>query len=144
MIPQNTTDYQLPSGEIVKVSTDIAGTEISVTNSRGEQIGRIELDSREDASGRQEFFLTWGYLDMKGEQYKRQGIGRAALKFHHEMFGAPIYAQSDDGVRRDDGSHLTQDAPGFVAAMRKEGLIEPDHFSGDPDDDEAGATAEFT
>jgi len=126
MIPENTTDYTLPSGEVVTISIDVGGTEICVRNSRGEQIGRIELDSREDPRGREEFFLTWAYLDMKGEQYKRQGIGREALKFHREMFGSPIHAQSDDGLTRDDGSHLIQDAPGFVAAMRNEGLIELD------------------
>lgn len=134
MTPDNTMDYKLPSGEIVTSSIDVGGTHISVTNHRCEEIGRIELDSREDACGNEEFFLTWAHLDMQGEQYKRQGIGSAALKFHHDMFGSPIYAQSDDGLSRDDGSHLTQDAPGFVAAMRKEGLIEPDHTYRDSDE----------
>lgn len=136
MTTDNTTDYKLPSGEIVTISIDVGGTEISVTDSRDEIIGRIEFDSREDLRGREEYFLTWAYLDMKGEQYKRQGIGRAALKFHQDLFDPRIHAQSHDGLRRDDGSHLTQDAPGFVAAMREEGVIEPDHWSKESDEEE--------
>jgi hypothetical protein len=45
MTPDDTADYKLASGEIVTISIDVGGTEISVTNSRGEKIGRIELPS---------------------------------------------------------------------------------------------------
>jgi len=35
----------------------------------------------------------------------------------------PIVAADNDGIQRGDGSHLTGDGPGFVAAMRRRGLI---------------------
>jgi hypothetical protein len=41
-----------------------------------------------------------------------------------ELSNLPIIANDHDGVRRDDGSHLTGDAPAFVQKMREEGLIE--------------------
>jgi hypothetical protein len=99
-------------------------------------LDEVGLDLREDPRGREEYFITWAYLDSQGDRYKRQGIGRAALKFHHEMFDCPIFAQSDDSLTREDGSHLTGDAPAFVAKMREEGLIEPDDAYRDVDDDE--------
>lgn len=54
----------------------------------------------------------------------QMGLGRAAVQFFIEMTGATVYTRPHGGIVRDDGSHLTEDAPGFVAKMIKEGLIE--------------------
>jgi len=55
--------------------------------------------------------------------YKNSGLGRAALEYFVEYTGAQVYARENDGNVRDDGSHLTEDAPGFVGKMIDEGLL---------------------
>ena len=55
---------------------------------------------------------------------KQMGLGRAALEFFITYTKQKIYARMNDGIKRDDGSHLTGDALGFVYKMRKEGLIQ--------------------
>lgn len=61
------------------------------------------------------------------------GLGRAALEFFKEYTGAEVFAREYDGQVRDDGSHLTEDAPGFVAKMIDEGILLDN--SGDFNDD---------
>jgi hypothetical protein len=53
-IAENTTDYTLPSGEIVTISIDIVGAEITVTDSRGDVIGRSRTrpEGRSSRKGR--------------------------------------------------------------------------------------------
>lgn len=58
-----------------------------------------------------------------GGSYRRQGIGREMLRRMIEMTGMAIFAAENDGQVQEDGSHLTGDAPAFVAEMRREGLI---------------------
>lgn len=40
-----------------------------------------------------------------------------------EMTGMAIFPAENDGQVQEDGSHLTGDAPAFIAEMRREGLI---------------------
>ncbi len=63
-------------------------------------------------------------LDLIDSSYKRKGIGRESLKFFKEITGTQIVASENDGIRKDDGSHLTGDAPVFVSKMQEEGIIE--------------------
>lgn len=57
--------------------------------------------------------------------YKNQGAGTEVLKFFRAETGCnSIYARHNDGIERDDGSHLTDDAPIFVEAMIKKSLID--------------------
>lgn len=63
----------------------------------------------------------------------QSGLGRAALEFFIDMTGASIYCRPNDGIVRDDGSHLTEVAPGFVHKMQQEGLIA--NWSDDFEDD---------
>lgn len=65
-------------------------------------------------------------MDLRDDSYKHEGIGREALTFFREIHGLPITASKEDGLKKDDGSHLTGDAPGFVQKMRDEGIIELD------------------
>jgi len=95
--------------------TDAAsGSEIG-----GLRFREIEVDSRVANILR----LTWAYLDGMDGSYVRQGIGRRCLELVREISGLEIVAADVDGQRHDDGSHLTGDAPGFVARMRQDGLI---------------------
>ncbi len=54
---------------------------------------------------------------------KNVGLGRATIEFFKDYYEAIIYARQNDGIDREDGSHLTEDAPGFVAKMIDEGLL---------------------
>jgi len=54
---------------------------------------------------------------------KNVGLGRAALEFFIDATNSTIFCRSNDGIVRDDGSHLTEDATGFVDKMKEEGLI---------------------
>jgi hypothetical protein len=77
--------------------------------------------------------LAWAFLDKLDGQYLHQGIGRQILKLVWERYRMPIIAEDDDGIQKDDGSHLTGDAPAFIARMREEGLIERSEQNDDDD-----------
>jgi hypothetical protein len=68
--------------------------------------------------------LCWAYLDLEDSGYRRQGIGRECLKRVKKFSGLAIVAEDHDGIQRDEGSHLTNDLPSFVAQMRREHVIE--------------------
>lgn len=91
------------------------------------EIGKINFSYRDEGfPGRSDYYhITWMYLDLKERSYRHKGIGREALKYHQEIYGLPITASDNDGLRKDDGSHLTGDAPYFVEKMRDECIIEP-------------------
>ncbi len=57
--------------------------------------------------------------------YKQQGIGEQAIRFFVEITDGVIWTHANDGIVRDDGSHLTEDAPIFVGKMQNKNLIEP-------------------
>lgn len=102
-------------------------------------LGRIEIDPRDnspdDRHADMEYYITWAYLDMGGREYCHQGIGERILRYAKDVLGAtPLTAADGDGIRRSDGSHLTEDGPAFVSSMRQKGLIEPGSYD-DPEDD---------
>lgn len=108
-------------GEVIEIEIDFEFTEISFKNSIGEEIGKFEFSPND---GFEYYKLVWGYMDLKDKKYKHQGIGREGLIFFKEYTGGLIYANENDGLKCDDGSHLTGDAPTFVDIMRDEGIIE--------------------
>ena len=104
----------------VQISINDEGTNITIVDSDGDSLGEIILLCCEDGYPPLDVY----YITNLGlDKCKGQGIGRAALQFHNELFGAPITAAEDDGMTRDDGSNLTGDGPGFVHKMRVEGII---------------------
>jgi len=112
---------RLSDGRLVDIEIDDTGLEITVTAVNGPKLGSVEL--RATKSGH--YYLMWMYLDQDGGAFKRCGIGRQALKFHNESFGSLFTAAPNDGRQRDDRSHLTGDARGFIRKMRDEGLVLP-------------------
>ncbi len=111
--------YRLSNGStiIIEVSSD----RIEVRTDTGSSIGHIDLTETEDGF----HYITYMFLNGENKRYLRQGIGRQALKFFKESIGTKVYAAENDGHTREDGSHLTGDAPAFVSQMRDEGIIEP-------------------
>lgn len=114
--------YTTPDGRNVDIQIDDNGEKISVLDDRGQEIGSFDLSLIEDEYS-EHYKITWMYLDKQGRGYLRQGIGRAALQFHKEIFNTHIVSSNNDGIVKGDGSHLTGDAPGFISKMRQEGLV---------------------
>jgi hypothetical protein len=117
-------EIQNKNGRTVVIKLLDSGETIRAERPDGQEIGRIELLYIEDDIGGY-YYIKWMYFDLLDASYTRQGIGRAALFFHKETFDLPLVVADDDGHQRDDGSHLTGDAPAFVARMLKEGLVHP-------------------
>ena len=118
--------YQLDDGRCVIIEVDDLDYRVTVTaHPSGENIGHMTFLLIETPAGSlDELHLAEACLDKAGLDYLRKGIGRRCLHLIREVHGLPITASEDDGLRRQDGSHLTGDAPRFVAKMREEGLIE--------------------
>ena len=93
-----------------------------VSDDTGEEIGRMQFRAIEYPKGYEtiEVLHLW-HMDFGS--YKGQGIGRRCLELVLEHSGSEITASDDDGVRKDDGSHLIGDGLVFVARMRQDGLI---------------------
>lgn len=109
-------EFTTKNGELVTIKINDDGTQISVW-SGDRQLGTIDLNCFDDPD--YYFYITHLALD----HCKGLGIGRACLEFHKAIFSSPIWAAADDGIQRDDGSHLTGDGPGFIAKMVAEGLV---------------------
>lgn len=105
---------QTPSGTEYTLLIDDEWSEIQIRNSSGRQVGEFEFK-----------FLDPDYklMRMYCNDAKSGGIGRAVLQFFKATTGADVYASTPDGQVRDDQSHLTEDAPGFVVKMIAEGWI---------------------
>lgn len=117
-------EIRTKDGRRILLLVDECSMEIQAKNMHGEVIGCFGFREIEDPNG--SYFLICR-MDVGGfdKQFIRQGIGRQVLLFAKEHWGLAIIAQSDDGLRRTDGSHLTGDAPAFVAAMLTEGVLVP-------------------
>ncbi len=128
------TVFVARDGETYVIALDHFGEEISVYRG-GERVGQIKLRciAAPDESGRDWYHIT--HLAL--EACRGLGIGTRCLQFHKEVNGAILTAGRNDGFRADDGSHLTEDGPGFIAKMRAKGIVAPDLESrhDDRDDD---------
>ena len=115
--------YRCKDGREVRIYIDDdADFLTTVRDGDGREIGRFEFNWIDDLNG-DYLKLCWAYLDRLDPSYLRQGIGRECLKRVKEFSDLAIVAEDHDGVQRDDGSHLTNDAPSFVEQMRREHLI---------------------
>lgn len=111
--------FKCKDGEEVSIEIDDTSNTATVFDLNGREIGRLEFDEREGPSLK----LMWAYLDLADPKYKHQGIGRRILQIMIERSGMPIIAEEHTGIPNEEGSHLTGDAPSFVARMQDEGLI---------------------
>ena len=112
--------YQFTSGEVVKMEIEL--DDVVRVN---DLTNAIEIGSFGFSNNDTFIYLTYMHLDHSGGKYLRKGIGRTILEFLKSYYQLPIVAAENDGRTRDDGSHLTGDAPNFVYKMREVGIIEP-------------------
>ncbi|MCW5692358.1 MAG: hypothetical protein KIT48_08340 [Pseudolabrys sp.] len=114
--------FQCRNGKTVALFFDEEDTLAVATDNAGNKIGEFRFAEKEDGLSHTYLKLVWAHLeDIQG--YIRQGIGRELIKLAKEATGLTIDAEINDGIRKEDGSHLTGDAPAFIFQMRKEGLI---------------------
>lgn len=111
-------NFDTKNGKSVQIWLDDSGEGIEVRD-KGNVVGKFDLQLIEGSY----YYITWMYLDIVSPTYTHQGIGRKALEFHKRFFIKPIFAAENDGMIKSDGSHLTGDAPGFVARMKALGII---------------------
>jgi hypothetical protein len=124
--------YTCRNGEEVTIEFDDTSYTARAFDVHRQEVGRFEFDEHDGPVLK----LVWAYLDRVDKKYKRQGIGCRILQIAKERYGMPIVAEDNDGLRKDDGSHLTGDAPGFVSQMRRRGLIELSERPGPLDEDQ--------
>ena len=115
--------YRCKDGRVVRIYVDDEMEFLTtVRDSDGREIGRFEFRWIDNLYC-DYLKLCWAHLDLVDSSYRFQGIGRECLRQVKEFSGFAIVAEDHDGIQRDDGSHLTGDAPGFVERMRAEHLI---------------------
>lgn len=121
--------YKLSNGKIITIRIN-DDSEISYIEN-GIEIGKYEdFVFIEDEFDSSKYLLARMYVPIKG-----QGLGRATIEFFTEYFDATIWARNNDGIEREDGSHLTEDAPSFVDKMIEEGLLIDNQDKADFDND---------
>jgi hypothetical protein len=97
--------------------------QVKLLDAQGAEIGHVSnrpIDEDDD----NRLLITNIYLegpDGSGA-YKRQGIMACVLNILVEA-DYTLFVRSHDGIVRDDGSHLTQEAPSFFDEMEKRGLV---------------------
>jgi hypothetical protein len=63
--------------------------------------------------------LTHAFIEGGGGKYQKHGIGTEAVRFYLECTGHTLELPENDGLQKDDGSHLVNLGPVFVASLRK-------------------------
>jgi hypothetical protein len=120
MLNKNIT---ISSGQIITIILDNENFEsITFYDKNHKKIGLFEFRILNDYSSN--YKLIYMNLDTK---YTRLGLGETALCFFKSSTGANIYTSPDDGKTKQDGSHLTGDAPIFVSKMKQKGIISGDY-----------------
>lgn len=119
------TNFQTKSGLDVVIDIDEDNYIATVTTRSGERIGAIEFLLIEQPAAPDGYYLkmTHAFLEGVGGKYMRQGIGTECVRLMAKASGFPITANENDGMVRQDGSHLTGDAPFWVAKLRERKLL---------------------
>lgn len=112
-------DYITPTGRMITLKLDEDLSQVTFWDG-GNQLGNDRDFLFVESEGDNNSYL----LARMYSPIVRSGLGRASLEFFKEITGAKIYTRPNDGIVRDDSTHLTGDAPIFVGKMIKEGLIE--------------------
>jgi len=122
-------EFATKNGE--KLSVEYDDCQVTVKNEDGVEVGQFMFRDIEVPNGYgSNIYLHLCHMELS--QYKGQGLGRFCLKVARDESGMVIGASDpNDHEKKDDGSHLIGDGPGFVRKMQEEGLIaggdRPDH-----------------
>jgi len=105
--------------------------ELLIQDMKGVQIGEFEFQELDYGNG-------YKIMRMYTNEYKKTGLGSAALLYFLDIYGGPLYTSAHDGLTLDDGSHLTEDAPSFVMHMQAKKIISGSSDRFEDDDSEHG------
>lgn len=118
-IDDETRQLVLSLGEIVELRFEEDSVAVYVEN---DEVGRLSFRAYEDLVNNYEethYHLMNAHIEGGGGKYKHQGIGIEAFKLFRECTGhAKVTFSENDGIRREDGSHLTGDGPRFVSKLK--------------------------
>jgi hypothetical protein len=103
----------------IRLELDDCECSVSAYNSDNQCIGKIEF--ADDGFGNHKIMRA--FLDELGTEYLRCGIGTEIVKFYKDRMGCPVYASDHDGIVQEDGSHLTGDAPAWVAHLKRKKIL---------------------
>ncbi len=119
------SNFTTKKGSTVIIDIDEVNSTATVATLTGQQVGSIDFNLIEDPSAPDGYYLkmTHAFLEGADRQYLRQGIGTECVRLMGKVTGFPITASENDGAVHDDGSHLTGDAPAWVAKLRQRKLI---------------------
>jgi len=109
----------LDSGEIVELRFEGDSVAVYVNNS---EVGRLSFRAYEVPANNHEetyYHMTHAFIEGDGGKYKYQGIGTEAFRLFRECTGAKVTFSENDGIQKEDGSHLTGDAPAFVEKLKR-------------------------
>lgn len=116
-------DYEISDGRIITLIYEDLDDSISFFEG-DENLGN-QFEFIDESGNEEKYLLARMFCPIPNS-----GLGREAIKFFIEMKGddIEIYTRPNDGITRNDGSHLTGDAYGFVLKMQEEGLINEGDF----------------
>ncbi|SDF26979.1 hypothetical protein [Dyella sp. 333MFSha] len=118
-------ELTLTTGE--RIELRLERESVRVVNSQEEEIGHFEFAGAEGPGGDMTWRLINMFLEGKGGAYKRQGIGSRAVRFFlWANSGDDFEITENEGIRKDDGSHLTEDGPAFMkhlATLKADGKL---------------------
>jgi hypothetical protein len=63
--------------------------------------------------------LTHAFIEGGEGRYQGHGVGTEAVRFYIERTGYELELPENDGIQKDDGSHLVNAGPAFVASLRR-------------------------
>ena len=119
-VDNETRRLTLTSGATLDLRFEIGGVGIYVKNV---EVGRLSFRHYEtDGFGNETIDvcrLTHAFLEGGDGIYKRHGVGTEAVRFYLQSTDCQLELPENDGIRKEDGSHLVKDGPAFVASLIK-------------------------
>lgn len=120
-LDETTRRLVLSSG--MTLTLELSLEKVRVLDGDGQEVGYLSFTCKDVPFGcgdvMQVYRLTHAFIEGGNGRYKHQGVGTEAVRFFQEYIGQGVELPKDDGVRKDDGSHLTGDGPGFVGSLRR-------------------------
>jgi hypothetical protein len=98
--------------------------QVTIRSASGAKIGHLEHRQLDDDAPSEVRLIQNMYLEGadEGGSYKQQGVMSFVFATLVDK-GYRLLARHHDGMKREDGSELTQDAPGFMDRMEAKGLV---------------------
>jgi hypothetical protein len=125
----DTRRYQLPTGETIVMQISDDHTHIEIWEHGGKPIGEVALSDCDDF-----LLITCVAVDKQGPRFMHRGLASEALRFHKAYCQSTLCARENDGIEREDGSHLVGFSVGLMAKLRAEGIVEAGELDFDDDD----------